>query len=110
MAGERTIHLRDMTAAFNAYAYVDTGEAFLAHNQHRLLYKLPLLHLNAQYKMLTCSLMRNISGCMCSSGRPFTLIRPRPFLQYATAVAVFCKKSYSSENLDNLTTQVKKLK
>lgn len=40
---------------------------------------------------------RRMAGSRSSMGHPFTLIRPRPRLQYATAVAVFCSTGWMHE-------------
>lgn len=52
------------------------------------------LHHSCSPLLLGLTLYWSVAGSTISRGLPFTLIRPFPLLQWATAVAVFCNRKF----------------
>lgn len=97
------VDLRSVATTGNSDTDIDIGEFVEANNQDRLV---DLKSANC-VRILTfhrCSchphtLKRRISGWTKESGLPLTLMRPLPFLQWATAVAARKKVSISRPSL-----------
>ena len=91
-----TIGLWNMTATLHSDSDVDPHELLTSQQEQRLFKLLRQLHTqNHLFVKILCAhtLYRRVEGSMRWSGFPLTFIAPFPWVQWATAVAVFYTQS-----------------
>lgn len=87
-----SVDLRCVTATCDADADIDNREFVEANDEDGFVdLRRLLVHAVKTIDFIALTLKRRISGCIRERGLPLTLIRPLPFLQWATAVATSCQ-------------------